>query len=109
MASDSDTLLVFTNLPDRASADTLAGALVSGSFAACVNIFAPCQSVYRWKGELHHEEELPVLIKTTRSRYAALEMAIRAAHPYELPEIIAVATSAGLPEYLAWVTKETAP
>ncbi len=109
MTADSDTLLVFTNLPDRASADTLAGALVSGSLAACVNVLAPCRSVYRWKGELQHDEEYPVLIKTTRARYAALETAIRSAHPYELPEIIAVAASAGLPEYLAWVAKETAP
>lgn len=109
MTADSDTLLVFTSLPDRASAETLAGALVGGSFAACVNILAPCHSVYRWKGALQHDEECPVLIKTTRARYAALETAIRSAHPYELPEIIAVAASAGLPEYLAWVAKETTP
>ena len=109
MTADSDTLLVFTNLPDRASADKLAGELVSHSLAACVNILSPCSSVYRWKGDLQRDEEHPLLIKTTRDRYAALEMAIRAAHPYELPEIIAVAASAGLPEYLAWVAQETSP
>ncbi len=109
MTADSDTLLVFTNLPDRASADKLAGELVSHSLATCVNILSPCSSVYRWKGELQRDEEHPVLIKTTRARYASLETAIRAAHPYELPEIIAVAASAGLPEYLAWVAQETSP
>ena len=101
-------LLVLTNLPDRASAEKLAGALVERRVAACVNILAPCASVYRWKGAVQHEEEHPVLIKTSEARYAALEAAIRAAHPYELPEIIAVPVERGLPAYLAWVESETA-
>ena len=75
--------------------------------AACVNILAPCKSVYRWKGVVQHDEEHPVLIKTTAERYPALEAAIRAAHPYELPEIIAVPVERGLPAYLAWVDAET--
>ena len=104
----ADTLLVFTNLPDRDSADRLAAVLVAGSLAACVNILAPCRSVYRWQGAVQHDEEHPLLIKTTRTRYAALEAAIRAAHPYELPEIIAVPVTAGLPAYLTWVAGETA-
>ena len=64
--------------------------------------------MYRWKGALQNDEEHPVLIKTTRERYPALEAAIRAAHPYELPEIIGVPVTAGLPAYLAWVEAETA-
>ena len=101
------TLLVLTNLPDRAAAERLAGALVEKRVAACVNILAPCRSVYRWKGEVQSEEEHPVLIKTTAERYPALEAAIRAAHPYELPEIIAVPIERGLPAYLAWLEAET--
>ncbi len=104
-----DALLVFTNLPDRASAERLADNLVGGSLAACVNILPACRSVYRWKGELQHEQEHPVLIKTTRARYPALEAAIRAVHPNELPEIIAVPVAVGLPAYLAWVAEETTP
>jgi periplasmic divalent cation tolerance protein len=102
------TLLVLTNLPDRASAEKLADALVAKHVAACVNILAPCRSVYRWKNDIQHEEEHPVLIKTTAERYGALEAAIRAAHPYELPEIIAVPVERGLPAYLDWVAAETA-
>jgi periplasmic divalent cation tolerance protein len=102
------TLLVFTNLPDRAAAERLADALVDKRVAACVNILAPCRSVYRWQNELQRDEEHPVLIKTTEERYAALEAAIRAAHPYELPEIIAVPVERGLPAYLDWVSAETA-
>lgn len=101
------TLLIFTNLPDEASAGALASALVANRLAACVNVLAPCRSVYRWKGRVEDAPEVPMLIKTTAARYAALEAAIRAHHPYELPEIIAVPIARGLPEYLAWVTAET--
>ena len=104
-----NALLVLTNLPDRAAAEKLADALVAQQVAACVNILAPCRSVYRWKGAVQHDEEHPVLIKTTQERYPALEAAIRAAHPYELPEIIAVPIERGLPAYLEWVTAETSP
>jgi periplasmic divalent cation tolerance protein len=56
---------------------------------------------------VQHDEEHPVMIKTTAERYPALETAIRAAHPYELPEIIAVPIERGLPAYLAWVDAES--
>ena len=101
-------LLVLTNLPDRAAAEKLAEALIGQRVAACVNILAPCRSVYRWKDAVQHDEEYPLLIKTTAARYAALEQAIRAAHPYELPEIVAVPIERGLPAYLEWVAAETA-
>ena len=104
-----DVLVVITNLPDRAAAEKLADALVEQRLAACVNILAPCRSVYRWKDAVQHDEEHPMLIKTTRERYPALETAIRATHPYELPEIIAVPAARGLVAYLAWVENETRP
>jgi len=100
-------LLVFTNLPDRASAERLAERLLEQRLAACVNILAPCRSVYRWKGALQHDEEHPMLIKTSAERYGALEQALRQGHPYELPEIIAVPIEQGLPAYLDWVAAET--
>lgn len=102
-----NALLVLTNLPDRATAEKLAEALIQKRVAACVNILAPCRSVYRWKGAVQRDEEHPVLIKTTRESYAALEAAIREAHPYELPEIVAVPIERGLPAYLDWVATET--
>ena len=101
------TLLILTNLPDEASAQELATALVAKRLAACVNILAPCRSVYRWQGEIQNAQEIPLLIKTTTVRYAALEAAIRARHPYELPEIVAVPIAHGLPEYLSWIAAET--
>jgi periplasmic divalent cation tolerance protein len=103
-----DALLVITNLPDRASAETLAQALVDRRAAACVNILTPCRSVYRWKGAVEAAEEHPLFAKTTRDRYALLERVVRELHPYELPEIIAVPIG-GLPAYLEWVAAETRP
>ena len=101
------SLLVLTNLPERAAAERLAERLIGERLAACVNILAPCRSVYRWQGAVQRDEEHPMLIKTTAERYAALEKALRESHPYELPEIIAVPIDRGLPDYLRWVDEET--
>ncbi|MBS1226950.1 MAG: divalent cation tolerance protein [Proteobacteria bacterium] len=100
-------LLVLTTLPDLASAQALASLLVDERLAACVNILAPCQSIYRWQGAVERTDEVPVLIKTSEARYAALEAAIVAQHPYQTPEIIALPVGRGLPAYLAWIGAET--
>ena len=102
-----EILLVMTNMPTRESAEKLAGLLIEARLAACVNILSPCRSVYRWKGVLQNDEEVPLLIKTAGDRFAALESAIRAHHPYELPEIVVVPLCRGLPAYLQWVEGET--
>lgn len=100
-------LLVMTNLPDQASAEALAAVLVDGRLAACVNILAPCRSVYEWQGATERADEVPLLIKTSEARYPALAAAIHAHHPYEVPELIAVPISYGLPAYLAWLAAAT--
>ncbi|MBI1175152.1 MAG: divalent cation tolerance protein CutA [Sideroxydans sp.] len=102
-----DILLVISNLPDRASAERLARDLIEKRAAACVNILGECTSVYRWQEKVDNVNEVPLLIKTTRSAYPRVETAIRALHPYELPEIIAVPVSTGLPDYLQWIAQET--
>lgn len=102
-----EPILVITNLPDQDSARRVAEALIAGHLAACVNLLAPCTSVYRWQGKIETAEEVPLLIKTLASLYGKVEAAIRQHHPYELPEIIAVPINAGLPEYLDWVAAET--
>lgn len=104
----SDVLIVLTNLPDAESADSLARQLVEQRAAACVNRLAPCVSIYRWQGAVETATEVPLLIKTTRAAYPRLEQVIRAAHPYELPEIVAIPVEQGLPAYLDWVGQETA-
>jgi len=106
MNAPSDVVLVLTNLPDRKAALALANALVEAKLAACVNVLGECTSIYRWKGVVENAAEIPLLIKTAASRYAALEAVIRKLHPYELPEIIAVPLAHGLPGYLQWVVTE---
>ncbi len=107
--SENEALLVLTNLPDRAAAVRVADALIAEGLAACVNVLAECTSIYRWGGKVEHASEVPLLIKTTRAAYPGLENALRRLHPYELPEVIALPVSAGLPEYLNWVAQETIP
>lgn len=104
----NDVLLVLTNLPDEASAAKLAQQLVEAHAAACVSRLAPCISTYRWRNNIEITTEIPLLIKTSRAAYPRLEKLLRKAHPYELPEIIAVPVTAGLPAYLDWVREQTA-
>jgi periplasmic divalent cation tolerance protein len=100
-------IAVLTNLPDSESAFNLARQLVHLRLAACVNVLAPATSFYRWEGVLEEAVEVPVLIKSTAERYAALEAGIRAHHPYTLPEIVAWPIGQGLPAYLDWIEQET--
>jgi periplasmic divalent cation tolerance protein len=103
MSAAPDTVLIaFVTCPP-AAADALADALVDERVAACVNVLPGVRSVYRWRDAIEHGDECLLLAKTTRAHYAAFEAAVRANHPYELPEIIAVDVACGLPDYLQWV------
>ena len=109
MTDAPETLLVFTNFPDHDSAVTLARTLVERRLAACVNVLGGATSIYRWQQSVETAHEVPVLIKTRRPLYAEVEAAIREMHSYELPEIIAVPITHGLPRYLDWITTEATP
>jgi periplasmic divalent cation tolerance protein len=107
MSTTSGTIMVLTNLPDRASAEKIAQHLVAEKLAACVNLLAPCTSIYHWHGKTENSTEIPLVIKTTEQRYQAVEAAIHDLHPYELPEIVYVSVSGGLPAYIQWIYQET--
>jgi periplasmic divalent cation tolerance protein len=102
-----EPLLVLTNLPDLASAEKLARALIEARAAACVNVLTACRSIYRWQGAVETADEIPLLIKTTRAAYPRIEETVRAQHPYDVPELIAIPITQGLPGYLDWLAKET--
>jgi len=100
-------IFVLTNLPDSESAFNLARDLVQLRLAACVNVLSPATSFYRWEGRLEQATEFPVLVKSTRDRYEALERAIVERHPYDVPEIVCWPVERGLPAYLGWIEEET--
>lgn len=92
-----------TTAPDKEAAEHLAKHLVEHGMAACVNISGEITSVYRWQGKLEQGTEHQLTIKTTPARYQEVERLIREKHSYELPEILAIPVSLGLPAYLEWV------
>jgi periplasmic divalent cation tolerance protein len=95
--------IVLCTFPDADGAQAAAGALVGDRLAACVNLLPGVTSVYRWEGEVHTDREALLVAKTSRRALAALEARILELHPYDVPEIVAVDITAGLPAYLQWV------
>jgi periplasmic divalent cation tolerance protein len=110
MTADSpEALVVLCACPDDAVADRIARELVEGRVAACVSRIGGIRSTYRWNDDIRNEPEALLVIKTTSTRYQALELRLKALHPYEVPEIIALPVRAGAEHYLAWLAEETRP
>jgi len=103
-----EVLLVFCTCPDEETAARIAEALVEERLAACVNRLPALTSVYLWQGKVERDAETLLLIKTADARFDALRARLCVLHPYELPEIIAVPVTRGLPAYLQWVSTCTA-
>jgi periplasmic divalent cation tolerance protein len=100
----ADKIIVLTNCGSKKEARRIARVLVEKRLAACVNApAAAVESIYRWKGKVETAKEFPLLIKTTRARFPAVERAIRELHSYDVPEIIAVPIAAGSADYLRWL------
>ena len=103
-----EAIVVFCTCPDQASAARIADALVGEHLAACVNRIAGIASTYRWKGQIHNDGEVLLLIKSVRPCFEALRKRILTLHPYELPEVIAVDIASGHVPYLDWIAAQTA-
>jgi periplasmic divalent cation tolerance protein len=99
----SERLLVLTTVTRAEDAEKIAEALVEKRLAACVNVLPGVRSIYRWKGAVERDEERLLVVKTRADRFDALREAILAAHPYEMPEVVAVPIEAGSPAYLRWL------
>lgn len=100
-----DICVLYSTVPPSRSAD-LAKRLLDKELVACVNI-TPVRSLYRWKGESCDEEEHLLIIKTRRDLADRVIKALKAMHPYELPEIIVLPVTNGYLPYLEWVHGET--
>ena len=114
MASDaaakvaaSDVAVVYVTAPSTDVAQQIATHLVTDRLAACVNIVPGITSVYRWQGKVETEPEVLMLVKARRSELPALTAAIKATHPFDHPEVVAVPSVGGSEGYLQWVLKET--
>ncbi len=99
-----DYIQVLTAVGSEEEADRIGAALIDARLAACVQVLGPIASRYRWKGKVEEAQEWLCLAKTEAARYAEVEAAIRDAHSYEEPEILAVAVAAGSKGYLDWVS-----
>ncbi|GAA5236896.1 divalent-cation tolerance protein CutA [Verticiella sediminum] len=103
-----DVILVVSNAPDLLVAKRIAHELLEARLAACVNLGAPMLSMYLWQGRIEGDEEIPLFIKSTRAREAAVLEMLARLHPYDVPEAIVLPVDGGLPAYLNWVREETA-
>lgn len=103
----AEFLLVLCTCPTRSVAAAITTALLEQELAACVNRLPGIKSSYRWKGQVEEDEELLLMIKTTRDHLPEVERAIGQLHPYELPEVIGVPISAGSQPYLDWIRSST--
>ena len=101
-------LLVLTTVATQADAQVLARLMVEQRLAACAHIEA-IDSVYRWQGALQAEGEFRLLFKISVVCWSALQAALAAAHPDELPAIVAVPCAYALPAFADWVATEVAP
>jgi periplasmic divalent cation tolerance protein len=105
--ADDELVLVLCTVPDAAAADKLAKGLVDARLAACVNAISGLTSYYRWQGKVEIDSEVQLLIKTRRGRFDELAAWIKANHPYDVPEIVALAAVRVSEDYLAWAVEQT--
>jgi periplasmic divalent cation tolerance protein len=103
---EPSALVVLTTLGSEQDAIKLVRALVDARLVACGTLLAGARSIYRWKGEITEEREVVVLLKTDSAKWEALAAAVRAQHPYEIPELLAIPVEHGLDRYLSWLSDE---
>lgn len=106
---DSEAIVVFITVPSAEAGKTIAKALLENRTAACVNILGPIQSHYWWENEIQEDEEFLLIVKTQAALFESrLIPQVKAVHPYEVPEIIALPITSGSESYLKWIKESTA-
>lgn len=96
-------LVALCTCPDLETAESIAGTLVAAGLAACVNVVPGVTSIYLWQGEVQKEGEVLLVMKTRADRFEQLCGEVVRLHPYELPEVVAVALHTGFTPYLRWI------
>ena len=98
--------IIYTTVETQEKADRIASILLEACVAACVQM-TPIVSTYRWKGKIERANEIRLSIKTTDALYSRVEELIKQNHPYEVPQIVKLPITAGLQDYLEWISEET--
>ena len=60
-----NAVIVLTTVGAAFDVAALARTLVDEHLAACVNVLPPMQSIYRWQGQVHVDDERQLVIKTS--------------------------------------------
>lgn len=103
----ADYIIILITSPSEQVGERIAQALLEERLAACVNIVPNIQSIYSWKGEIQNDEEALLVVKSRAELFDRLVPKVKAVHPYEVPEIIALPLILGAQDYLDWITDET--
>lgn len=103
----ANIIQIVTTMNDKEAAYAMGRRLVEDRLAACCQVTGPVRSIYRWKGAIEETEEWYCVLKTRPSLYRRVEEAILKLHPYEVPEIIAIAIDEALDAYAGWVEEGT--
>ncbi len=98
-------IVVLVTAKDKAEGQKIADKLIQEKLAACVNILEGVTSVFWWEGKADQASEVLLIIKTQKTLFKKLEKAVKSAHSYTVPEIIALPIVAGNADYLKWIKK----
>jgi periplasmic divalent cation tolerance protein len=109
MKSAANYSIVLVTAPDLRTARSLARAALSARLIACANLFPKIESHYRWRGKIESGREVLLVLKTAKSRLAALEKLVLAKHPYDTPEFLVLPLVAGNAKYLHWLAQNSRP
>ncbi|MGW8226330.1 MAG: divalent-cation tolerance protein CutA [Anaerolineales bacterium] len=105
---DVEFILVLITCPNKEVSEQVASALLDQKLAACINTMTPVTSLYTWKGEINRDEEILLIVKSRADLFESeLIPAVKAVHPYEVPEIIALPVIMGSEDYLGWIREVT--
>ncbi len=99
-------VIITTTCDDHGVLERIAGDLVAGKLAGCVQVSGPITSYYRWQGKQETSREWLCEVKTTSDHMEAAIQRIGELHSYETPEIIAVPVTGGDPRYLDWLAAQ---
>jgi periplasmic divalent cation tolerance protein len=107
---ETQPIVVLITAPSKEVGEQITASLLEKQLAACVNIVSPLSSIFTWQGEINHDEEALLIVKSRADLFESqLIPAVLAIHPYQVPEIIALPVSMGLSSYLKWVEEVTLP